>query len=388
MPIAINEKKKNGDTIYIAQVRVRKTKLNFRRVETERFNQKRFAMAWAAKKEKEYLDEYQALLAGEQPEQKIKSDTKLKDYLQQVLDYMDTIPEDERFNDADLSTIRKWQNYPIAELTSGQFTTTALIDHFERRIREDKIAPTTNHRDLVPLNRAIKWQKRVKATFPDLINDEFKKELWELNLTGKSKYNDYRPTEEQIYQIFKHCMIRDLHPNSKISYSHTMLFAIYSTFRISEICNLKWSNYNEATGEIILEDRKDPNNKWGNHEKIPLHPECIQLIELQKRKASKGEEKIFPFNSKSISSKFNKITHALGVPEITFHAFRHEGISRLFEQGYNIPQVAVHSGHKNWNNLRRYTHLFQKEVPDLFTHCMKMQEDYHNKLKLRMFGDV
>ena len=52
------------------------------------------------------------------------------------------------------------------------------------------------------------------------------------------------------------------------------------------------------------------------------------------------------------------------MPDVTFHCLRHEGISRLFEKGYSIPQVAVHSGHKNWNNLRRYTHLLQKTPPD------------------------
>lgn len=35
----------------------------------------------------------------------------------------------------------------------------------------------------------------------------------------------------------------------------------------------------------------------------------------------------------------------------------HEGISRLFEQGYQIQEVALVSGHKSWKNLKRYTQL-------------------------------
>ena len=35
----------------------------------------------------------------------------------------------------------------------------------------------------------------------------------------------------------------------------------------------------------------------------------------------------------------------------------HHGISLLFEQGYAIQEVALVSGHKDWNQLRRYTNL-------------------------------
>lgn len=36
---------------------------------------------------------------------------------------------------------------------------------------------------------------------------------------------------------------------------------------------------------------------------------------------------------------------------------RHEGVSRLFEMGMNIPHAAAVSGHRSWTSLKRYTHL-------------------------------
>jgi len=39
------------------------------------------------------------------------------------------------------------------------------------------------------------------------------------------------------------------------------------------------------------------------------------------------------------------------------YALSHEGISRLFEAGYRIEQVALVSGHKSWAMLKRYTQL-------------------------------
>lgn len=35
----------------------------------------------------------------------------------------------------------------------------------------------------------------------------------------------------------------------------------------------------------------------------------------------------------------------------------HDGVSRLFEMDWDIPRVASVSGHRDWNSMRRYTHL-------------------------------
>ncbi|WP_320409374.1 MULTISPECIES: tyrosine-type recombinase/integrase [unclassified Aureimonas] len=47
----------------------------------------------------------------------------------------------------------------------------------------------------------------------------------------------------------------------------------------------------------------------------------------------------------------------LGVEDLRFHDLRHEGVSRLFEIGLNIPQVSVVSGHRSWISLKRYSHI-------------------------------
>ena len=49
----------------------------------------------------------------------------------------------------------------------------------------------------------------------------------------------------------------------------------------------------------------------------------------------------------------------LGIEDLRFHDLRHEGVSRLFEIGYNVPHAAAVSGHRSWTSLKRYTHLRQ-----------------------------
>jgi site-specific recombinase XerD len=52
----------------------------------------------------------------------------------------------------------------------------------------------------------------------------------------------------------------------------------------------------------------------------------------------------------------------LGIIDLHFHDLRHEGTSKLFEEGYQIQQVALVTGHKDWRHLRRYTNLKPEDL--------------------------
>ena len=43
--------------------------------------------------------------------------------------------------------------------------------------------------------------------------------------------------------------------------------------------------------------------------------------------------------------------------KFTFHDLRHEVISRMFEKGLNVPEVASISGHKTASQLFRYVQV-------------------------------
>lgn len=54
---------------------------------------------------------------------------------------------------------------------------------------------------------------------------------------------------------------------------------------------------------------------------------------------------------------FRRVRAQCGLEGIRFHDLRHEAISRFFERGLNVMEVAAISGHKNLKMLQRYTHL-------------------------------
>ena len=68
---------------------------------------------------------------------------------------------------------------------------------------------------------------------------------------------------------------------------------------------------------------------------------------------------VFPYHSDTISAAFTRACKVLEIEDLRFHDLRHEGVTRLFEIGETIPQVAAVSGHRSWSSLQRYTHIKQ-----------------------------
>ncbi|KAK6697431.1 hypothetical protein SNK04_014003 [Fusarium graminearum] len=64
-----------------------------------------------------------------------------------------------------------------------------------------------------------------------------------------------------------------------------------------------------------------------------------------------------PYKADSIGASFRRACNRLQIEDLHFHDLRHEGTSRLFEQGYTIPEVAIVTGHRDWKSLKRYTQL-------------------------------
>lgn len=130
-------------------------------------------------------------------------------------------------------------------------------------------------------------------------------------------------------------------------------FAIATAMRVGEICRLEWADVNELKKTILIRQRKDPKKKLTNNQVIPLLGESLAII----RRQPKDGKYIFPFKPQIISKAFDAAKETAGIEGLVFHDLRHEGISRLFEQGYSIPEVALMSGHKSWKMLQRYTKL-------------------------------
>lgn len=178
-----------------------------------------------------------------------------------------------------------------------------------------------------------------------------------LGLTSRSRSRDRRPTLEELDKLMAHF--------GRVKRKHTtpmqeiICYAIFSTRRQEEITRQTFKDLDEAQPDLWVRDMKHPGEKDGNDVRCTLTPEALAIV-LNRRKSPEQTGRIFPYNSNTISRLFSDACTLLGIEDLHFHDLRHDGISRLFELGWNIPHVAGVSGHRTWSALRRYTHIRQR----------------------------
>jgi integrase len=174
-----------------------------------------------------------------------------------------------------------------------------------------------------------------------------------LGLIRKATERTRRPTLEELDRLMEHFgRIREHRPSS-IPMQKIVAFALFSTRRQEEITLLRWDDLDDD--RILVRDMKHPGDKIGNNVYCELPPETIAIVKSMPR----VKPEIFPYSTDAISAAFTRACKILGIEDLRFHDLRHEGISRLFEMGRTIPQVAAVSGHRSWTSLKRYTHIRQ-----------------------------
>src|SRR3954466_2328204 len=77
-----------------------------------------------------------------------------------------------------------------------------------------------------------------------------------------------------------------------------------------------------------------------------------------------GNEQVFPTTDHAVRMAWRRVIGRLRLPDFRFHDLRHEAVSRFFEAGLNVPEVALVSGHRDPRMLFRYTHPRPEDVAD------------------------
>jgi len=252
------------------------------------------------------------------------------------------------------------------DITLSQITDDFLTDHVRNR-RKQNASGVTIAIDLTYLGGIF---RTARALWKLPVSQEpfrsARENMAHLKISTRSKERVRRPTTDEITRL---CDYLDTH--SALPMRDLINFAIESAMRIDEITQLRWVDLNETDRTITIRDRKHPRQKIGNNQEVPLLGRTFQIVQAQPKPAViDSASRIFPVNSKTVSSIFPRAKTALKIDDLHFHDLRHEGVSRLFEQGYRIEEVALISGHRDWKMLARYTQIRAKSlhrdlVPDI-----------------------
>jgi integrase len=344
MGTIIKRPRKNGSIAYLAQISVMREGVSIFR-QSRTFDRRAVAQGW--------IDKREAELAKPGGLEQAKSGKTTAPTLGDAIDRYsaESARQAGRTKLQVLATIKR---HDIGAMRCGEITSSDIVA-FAQTLRP-KAKPQTVANYLAHLGAVFAiarpaWGYDLDAqAMADAV-----KVAKQLGLTSKSRERSRRPTLAELDLLLTHFgEARRRRPDSNPMQA-LIAFAIFSTRRLEEITRITWADLDEADSRVIVRDMKNPGSKLGNDIACDLPPEALRIIRAMPRTVAT----IFDSSPEAISAAFTRACKLLGICDLHFHDLRHEGVSRLFEHGKTIPQVAVVSGHRSWSSLKRYSHIRQ-----------------------------
>lgn len=378
--MATISKRKNpsGGVVYRVQIRINKSGYPpFSQSRT--FSSKATAIAWAKKREVE-IEENPDILLGINDKRQVYP-TLSEAINRYLLEVKDGFGRSKRMGLLFVSRFDIGRKR-IDLLRRSDFVEFAQM----RRNGGNGVAPVASSTvmlDLQHIRSVLKWAfyswDLEKASWQEL--DFACKVLKDNRLISRSAQRDRLPTSQELMNLttfFYQQWCAPRHTN-KIPMHLIMWLAIYSCRRQDELCRLRLVDLNRENKEWVVRDVKNPNGSKGNHLISWIDDNVLMLVDLllndsvQKRmKAIKVNNDAFlGIQPKSISAAFTRACKTLGIANLKFHDLRHEGATRLAEDGLTPPQIQKYTLHTSWQHLQRYVNLRRRSERLEFKQAME-----------------
>lgn len=315
------------------------------------FKTKKEASAWASSIEVQVT---YARKAGVTP---MPSDFKLMDFIDVYSEEVGAIKPFMKTKTATLAMLRR----TLGELRMVDITPLVLQDFITLRTKQGAGGVTISA-DLSFLSSLYKWIRHVKKfEIDEFLPARERASLHHKGLKTRSSDRTREPTADEVERILHAYTLK---VRQKIDMRVVIRFAMATAMRQAEICRIRIEDVDMNKRTVIIRDRKDPREKIGNDQIVPLLPDAWHIFLNVKGQRTRGE--IFPYNEHSVSASFTRICKELEIKDLHFHDLRHKAISDFFAAGLGIEQVAILSGHKDWKMLKRYTHIKPEDIHKAF----------------------
>jgi integrase len=169
-----------------------------------------------------------------------------------------------------------------------------------------------------------------------------------IRIPPQSKPRNRRLRSGELRRLFAACK-RSRNPWLR----PTVLLALETGMRRGELLSMRWKDADEVSRTVKLWDTKS-----GYDRIVPLSPRAWRTLNAMRS----SNEHVIPTTESAIGQAWNRVVRRSGIPDLHFHDLRHEAISRFFEKGLSVPEVALISGHRDPRMLFRYTHLRAEDV--------------------------
>lgn len=330
---------------YTAQIRLKRDGILIHS-ETRTFSKKATAKAWANEREEQIRrDPHAATRAAHQG----------VTVGQLVGRYIERREAVEPLGRSKLSHLRLLRTFELAEVEALELTAQQVIAHVQAR-REAGTGPATVKNDLIWLRVVFRFARTALGVPVDLtVLDDAVTSCREERLIARAQRRRRRPTEAELRQITDWFRSKSARRNAP-PMALLVWFAIYSCRRLDEICRMRLSDYDRAHGVWMVRDLKHPGGSKGNDREMRVSARLAPLIDviIEQVPRPAGDDRLFPFNSRSIGAYWQRQLKVLGIEDLHLHDLRHEGCSRLAEDGWTIPEIQTVSLHESWGSLQVY----------------------------------
>lgn len=211
--------------------------------------------------------------------------------------------------------------------------------------------------DLSTVSAVLKWGRHARRfDLPVELPLDARRDLPYRGLSTRSKEREREPTDAELSRLYAHWN----NERQRIPMETLCRFALASAMRQEEITRIQIEDIDHIARTVVIRDRKDPRDKEGNDQVVPLLAGAWEIVQPILRERSSGP--VFPYRAASVSTAFTRACAALGIKDLHFHDLRHRATADLFRMGLDIPRVALMTGHKTWTQLRRYTAITPGDV--------------------------
>jgi integrase len=272
--------------------------------------------------------------------------------LRQLLErYAETVTSRKRGADRERYKLRVILNHPIAALSLDRLTPAQIA-----RYRDDRLTVVkgdTVRRELAIVQHCLELARK-EWGIALLANP-----VRQIKLPSVGRSRERRTTAAELTQLLEMCGGK---APQRYWLPAMILLAVETGMRRGELLSLRWDDIDLASRTVHLKMTKN-----GHPRTVPLSGAALDVIRQIPRSREAGSFRqgesdaehspsVFLVTANAFRLAWERLKRKAGVTGLRFHDLRHEAVSRFFEKGLNVPEVASISGHRDPRMLMRYTH--------------------------------
>ena len=300
--------------------------------QTRSFERKQDAIAWARRLEAS-IDQGRAGIPA-----RSQTDVTLGDLLER---YRTTITPAKKGSFQEDHRLVRMGRAPIARHRLTHLTSSVAADHRDQRLK--LVVPGTVARELSILRHVIEI---ARSEWGIVMNSN---PFADIAMPKPSAARTRRLRNGEEASLMRACA-KARNPLM----APLVRLAIETGMRRSEILRIRAEHVNLLGRTLFI-----PESKNGEARTVPLNRQA--LLALHGR-ISSANERLFPLSGNAVRLAWERTNRRAGIDDLRFHDLRHEAISRFFELGLNLPEVALISGHRSPAMLMLYTHVVAEKV--------------------------